>query len=238
MGKRFTDTCKWDKAWYRALKPSAKCAWQYLCDKCDIAGVIEPDRALADFVIGDTLDWDVFIEAAGSRIRKLDCGKLWLEGFVSFQYGALSEDCKPHQATLKILRKYAESERVIEGYLKGIHTLKDKEKDKDQGKKSSKKKRKAISAEDVPVPDGFDTPEVRHAISDWFAYKAKRGEPYRDAAYFGRKVAEFTGAGSAAFIAAVNSSIGSNYSGLFPAKGSNGNQPTSHRVGSGQRYRG
>lgn len=96
-----------------------------------------------------------------------------------------------------------------------------------------------ISAADVPVPDGFETPEVRQAISDWLVFKTKRGESYKDAGYFGRKVAEFARAGPAAFIAAVNSSIGNNYSGIFPTRNTNGhNTATSSRVGPGQRYRG
>lgn len=44
----------------------------------------------------------------------------------------------------------------------------------------------------VPVPSVLDTPAVRTAIADWLAYKAARGEPYKDSAYLGRKVAEFT----------------------------------------------
>lgn len=92
--------------------------------------------------------------------------------------------------------------------------------------------KRKVSAADVPVPPAFGTPEVLQAINDWLNYKSARGEGYKDAAYFGRKVAEFTAGGPAAFIAAVNSSIGSNYSGLFPAKGnSNGTQQArpSHR---------
>jgi hypothetical protein len=99
-------------------------------------------------------------------------------------------------------------------------------------------KPKQISAASVPVPPEFETPEVRQAISDWLDFKVKRGEPYKDAAYFGRKVAEFSRAGPRAFIAAVNSSIGNNYAGLFLPRGFNGQQQQQSRVGPGQRYRG
>ncbi len=99
-------------------------------------------------------------------------------------------------------------------------------------------RQKQISAASIPVPEGFETPEVRQAISDWLDFKAKRGKPYKDAGFFGRKVAEFVRAGPAAFVAAVNSSIGNNYDGIFPAKDINGNSTTSTRVGPGQRYQG
>lgn len=105
-------------------------------------------------------------------------------------------------------------------------------------KGNAKGKPNGVEAFSVPVPDGFDTPEVRQAIAEWLSYKAKRGEAYKDAAYLGRKVAEFKAMGPAAFVAAVDSSMGSNYAGLFPAKGSHGSSGTTSRVGPGQRYRG
>lgn len=242
MPKRFTATEKWADPWFRALSPPHKLGWQYLCDNCDCAGVIDIDRELANFQVGDTLDWDALIEAAAERIVRLDCGKFWLARFIPFQYGALSADCKTHSAVIKIIEKYASTERVLEEYRKGLPTLKDKDKDTDKDKVrkgiAKGKPRPQISAAAVPVPDGFATREVVDAIRDWLEYKAKRGEPYKDAAFFGRKVAEFSGVGPAAFIAAVNSSIGHNYSGLFPAKDINGNQSTTSRVGPGQRFRG
>lgn len=85
----------------------------------------------------------------------------------------------------------------------------------------------------VPVPDGWNTGDVLQAIRDWLEYKTNRGEPYKDSAYLGRKIKSF--ASPAAFIAAVDSSIGNNYAGIFPAKDCNG-QPK--HTGSGQRYRG
>lgn len=75
----------------------------------------------------------------------------------------------------------------------------------------------------VPVPEGFETPAVRQAIRDWLEFKAGRGESYKDGAYLGRKIAEFST--PSAFIAAVNSSIGNNYAGVFPAKQLTGRDP-------------
>jgi hypothetical protein len=239
MAKRFTATEKWQDAWFRALPPLLKLGWQYLCDNCDAAGVIELDRDLANFQVGDTVDWDALIDGAAGRIELLPTGRLWLTRFITFQYGELSETCTPHRAALKSIEKHSLPVEIPkgnkEGYL-GTHKDKDKDKDKDKTRKGIVKgKPTQISATDVRVPDGFDSVEVRQAIQEWLDYKAKRGEAYKDAAFFARKVAEFVTAGPVAFIAAVQSSIGSNYAGLFPAKENNGRkQPT--RVGAGQRY--
>lgn len=232
MAKRFTDTEKWSDTWFRPLDPRFKLAWNYLCDKCDCAGVIDLDRDLANFQVGDTLDWDAFFEAAAGRVVRLDCGKFWLPGFISFQYGpSFPSDSTPHQAVLVILGKYAKSERVIQEFLKGCQTLKDKDKAKAKDKDSkggAGGKRQQIAAASVPVPDGFETPEVRKAIQDWLDYKSKKGQPYRDAAFFGRKVKAFAVLGPQAFISAVDSCIGSNYDGLFPEK-TNGQRQTPRR---------
>lgn len=90
-----------------------------------------------------------------------------------------------------------------------------------------------VTADMVPVPDGWNTGDVLQAIRDWLEYKTNRGEPYKDAAYLGRKIKSF--ASPAAFIAAVDNSIGNNYAGIYPAKDINA-QPK--HTGSGQRYRG
>lgn len=226
MGKRFTDTDKWSKKWFRGLSPDDKLAWNYLCDNCDPAGVIALDEELADFQIKKQIDWNRFLEISEGRVERLPNGRWWLTTFVSFQYpNGLNAKCVPHSQILKILRENGLSDRVHQEYGKGCQTLKekdkekDKDKDKDSGKGDARGKPKQILAESVPVPEGFETPEVRAAIGDWLAYKAKRGQPYKDASYLGRKVAEFATAGPAAFAAAVNSSIGNGYSGLFPAKG-------------------
>jgi hypothetical protein len=134
MGKRFTATEKWMDPWFRSLPLGQKLGWNYLCDNCDAAGVIDLDRGLADFFIGETVDWEGLIKASGDRIVIIKKGKLWLTGFIQFQYGTLSENCHPHKAVFKILAKH----RILEAYQKGTSTLqeKDKEQDKEKDKDS------------------------------------------------------------------------------------------------------
>lgn len=106
MGKRFTETNKWSDKWFRRLSPEFKMAWCYITDCCDQAGVIDLDQELADFQIGASVDWDGFLSACGERIRVISKGKWFIAGFVKFQYGKLSADCKPHLPVIHLLERY------------------------------------------------------------------------------------------------------------------------------------
>lgn len=143
VGKRFTETNKWDDPWYRELSPSAKHGWNYLLDKCDAAGVISLDRKLADFQIGEAVDWDALIAGSEGRIEQLSERKLWLPGFIAFQIGRLSIECKAHNPIFASLEKHGLIERVSKGYPKGIQTLQEKEKEKDKDKEGVQGKPKA-----------------------------------------------------------------------------------------------
>lgn len=134
MGKRFTETNKWSDPWYRELTPEAKHGWNYLCDNCDPAGVIALDRKLADFQIGAAVDWDALVEGSEGRIKPIGGRKLWITGFIQFQYGKLSEDCKAHRQVFASIVKHSLDVRVSKDIPKGSEPLKDKDKDKDTDK--------------------------------------------------------------------------------------------------------
>ena len=138
MAKRFTDTSKWDKAWFRKLRPEMKCTWIFLCDRCDHAGVWEIDEGALDFFIG----WPVSlreIEAVfGDKIEVVGT-KILLKSFADFQYGELNPDNRVHKSVLNRLEKLAPN-KVLISPLKGAKD-KDKEKDKDKDKDKEKEKR-------------------------------------------------------------------------------------------------
>ena len=52
MAYRFTNTEKWDDAWFSELKPVNKLLYLYLCDKCDIAGFLEINTKKIAFDLG------------------------------------------------------------------------------------------------------------------------------------------------------------------------------------------
>lgn len=49
MGKRLTETEKWNDKWFRSLKPHEKLLWLYFCDMCNLAGFIEMDEEKISF---------------------------------------------------------------------------------------------------------------------------------------------------------------------------------------------
>lgn len=121
MSKRFTDTGKWEKPWFRKLSPAEKAAWQYITDRCDNVGVWDADYELADFIIGESIDWAGFADRCNGNIKKLDNGKWWLVDYCTFQHPDLSEDSKSNaiQSYVQLLKKHG----LFEGYVKGSPTL-------------------------------------------------------------------------------------------------------------------
>ena len=131
MAKRFTDTAKWDKAWFRRLSPTMKCVWNFLCDRCDHAGVWEVDLDAIAFFVGAEISVDEIVNALGDRVE-MRGGKMLLSGFAEFQYGSLNPDNRVHKSVIDRLEKLTPNKGLIRT-LKGLKD-KDKEKDKDTEK--------------------------------------------------------------------------------------------------------
>lgn len=166
--KRFTETGKWTDPWYHRLSPGMKLLWNYLCDNCDAAGVIDLDLDIAAFHIGvesSKLDVSKF----GDRIEKLACGKYWLPKFVKFQYGKLSSDCKAHNPALNSLRQYGLEERVLIPFPKGIERDKETEKEKDKEKDTHRPR-------EIWWPECFQNDEdFRQLFTQWEDHQRARG---------------------------------------------------------------
>lgn len=140
MAKRFTDTDKWRKPWFRSLSLEARTVWGYLTDNCDHAGIWP---AAFDLMSGDVgfevtaADLDRWF---GDKLISL-ADRYFIPGFIEFQYGELSEDSKPHLSVIKVLVKYGINPKNLtlsKGYPKGIRTLKDKDKEKAKDKAKEK----------------------------------------------------------------------------------------------------
>jgi hypothetical protein len=107
MSKRFFDTGLWEKPWFMELTPSEKLAWIYILSHCDNVGVWTPNYRLAEFQIGQQLDWDKFREKCNGNIFVLDSGKWFVIDFCRFQHPDLkpsSEDSK-NNAVLSYIRE-------------------------------------------------------------------------------------------------------------------------------------
>jgi len=103
--KRFTQTTKWDDPWFWELSPKAKLLWVFICDHCDYAGIIEISLRIASAKIGDEVTHEHLSELL-VKLRELSPGKYLIPGFIKFQYGQLSPDCKPHLPVYQSLEKH------------------------------------------------------------------------------------------------------------------------------------
>lgn len=145
MAKRFTDSDKWKNPWFRTLPSAYRWLWVYMLDNCDAAGVWMTDFQTAGYFIGEDITADMAREIFGDKIVEIDSDKWFIPSFITFQYGQLKSDSRPHQSVIKILEKYGIdpiSLTVSKGYPKGIQTLKDK--DKEQVKEKDKDKERVI----------------------------------------------------------------------------------------------
>lgn len=142
MAKRFTDNEKWNQSWFRKLTPTMKAAWIFLCDKCDQAGVWSIDMDSMSFHVGEKITLKSLIDGFNSdkedRITLIRKDLIVIPGFISFQYGTLSPECKPHKPIFALLDKH----NLSKGYPKGIDTLQEKEKEKEQEKDQEKETEK------------------------------------------------------------------------------------------------
>jgi hypothetical protein len=161
--KRFTETQKWEDPWFRKLRPEMKLLWLWILDRCDSAGVIDPDLELASFQIGFQYPMDTLSEFDG-RVVGIVGGKFFIPKFIEFQYGRLSEDCRAHGPAFQSLKKHG-----LEGYPKGIHTLQVKVKVKDEVKDTE--------TEEVLKP------KSRGTIEEFHQFFTSIGLPQSDADY-------------------------------------------------------
>jgi hypothetical protein len=143
MPKRFRDTTMYKKSWYRALSLAERAAFSFILDDCDCVGVWNPCFDVAEFFIGEAVDWPSLPGKVNDNIVILESGKWWLVDFCSFQYTKLSEETRsaPLVAIVRELKRQGLWDAYTEGYQKGIgrvsDTLKtrqdiDKEKEEDK----------------------------------------------------------------------------------------------------------
>lgn len=140
--KRFTATEKWKDNWFSELPLKWKVFWLYILDECDHAGFWEKNFRVASFFIGEEIKENEAKKMLSSRIIEINESKWFIPKFIKFQYGELSEACKPHQPVIKLLKKYnlLEDFTLKEGLVKGSLTLKDQDQDQDQDKEKRKEK--------------------------------------------------------------------------------------------------
>lgn len=106
MAKRFTDTGKWKRPWFRALGLHAKVLWQYICDDCDHAGIWIADFDLVSFQVGFKVDEAKLSDWLGDKLVKLSSDKFFVPSFFEFQYGNSDSMFRAKQGAMKELAKF------------------------------------------------------------------------------------------------------------------------------------
>lgn len=143
MAKRFTDTDKWKKEWFRKLPVKMKSAWEYLRDNCDHAGIWEGDFGLFSYQLGEEITEEECVSTFGpERFIVLSEGKYYLPSFVEFQYGELTPNNNTHRSVLNRLKKVGALEPL--GSPSRGDQDKDKDKDKDKEERAPRRKKAGI----------------------------------------------------------------------------------------------
>jgi len=152
--KRFTDTELWDKSWFMDLTAAEKLLFQYIKDKCDNVGVWNPNKKLAEFYIGENIDWDAFPSKCNGNIEILENGKWWVVDYICYQHGDFAFDSNnhAHKSYITLLARHGLLERVketlprpLKGVSKGTRRVpKARARDKERDKERVKDKEKAV----------------------------------------------------------------------------------------------
>ena len=138
MSKRYMDSTLWERSWFLDLSPEHKNIWQYLERNCDCSGIWDIDIPqikrkigyyqinISSFITEVNKDYD---KLTGNPIIvtriKLICNntKLWLTGFISFQYEKGKSGINPNiPAIIGVLNRLKENEiydlAIKEGFLR------------------------------------------------------------------------------------------------------------------------
>jgi hypothetical protein len=104
MAKRFTDTDKWKKPWFRELGSKLQLIWIYICDNCDHAGIWDVDLKTVTHHTGLKISLEEVASAFRGKVHVFEQGsKLWVIPFFEFQYGANKESFRARQSALQKL---------------------------------------------------------------------------------------------------------------------------------------
>ena len=184
MAKRYTDTDKWKKIWFRKLKNDHKVFWMYVLDQCDHAGIWEVDFELASYFCNGIKESEIrktFVK----QYHEFDDGKRWfIKDFIEFQYRGLDESNRVHNSVINILKRHG----LYKVLISFLHEAKDKDKDKDQdkdkdkdkekGKNSKKNQLKKIESELNILQAEFDTVDVSIEFDKFQDYLKANGKRY------------------------------------------------------------
>lgn len=178
MAKRFTDSDKYKKTFFRGLPGAYKLLWDYLYHDCDNAGIWICDFEIAQLYLGPDMKVDhaTALELFGDRIVAFDSGKKWfIPAYIEFQYDCGVEALNPkNNAHLSVIKKLQK-----QGLMSPSQGAKDKDKDKDMVK-DKEAAWKELTTDDLLMEDAritisqkgwksFDDNDILGAIRSFIA---------------------------------------------------------------------
>ena len=141
--KRFIESELFERPDFVSARSKIKILTIFLFTKCDCIGIFRMAIPLINVYLGEQItEKDVL--SVPIKIEKLKDGVFWLVDFCQFQYGELTETCRPHLKYIKLLKENDLFLRVSKGYPKGIHTLQEQEQEEDKEKEEEKEKDKRV----------------------------------------------------------------------------------------------
>lgn len=112
MAKRFTDSLKYKKKFFRELPGPYKLLWDFLYHDCDNCGIWIVDFEIAQKYVGKDMPIDQatalkLFNTDEERIIEIDGGEKWfLPGYIEFQYVQLSDKNRAHIPVISALKKF------------------------------------------------------------------------------------------------------------------------------------
>lgn len=92
MAKRYTDSNKWQDAWFMDLPSKYKLFWLYLLDGCDHAGIWKVNFKIASFYVGEHLEPSEVKRILSGRLTIISDEYWMINKFIDFQYGGVKND--------------------------------------------------------------------------------------------------------------------------------------------------
>lgn len=117
MKKVFHDLHRWKKRWFKNLGAEGRDVWNWLLDSVyETYGVWEIDLKDMENSLGYPVTLETIRKVFGDRIHEVGDQKLFIPDHIIFQYGELSEECRPHRSVIRELKRLG----LFELYLKQL----------------------------------------------------------------------------------------------------------------------
>lgn len=115
--KRFTDTLKWQNAWFRSLQTKHKILFIYILDSCDNAGVMHLDFELINFVLKENFSLEEFTQIFSSKVIFLSHDKIIIKNFIRYQQGSNKNSSTMAKHIEKLIENHGIQRVIIENGL-------------------------------------------------------------------------------------------------------------------------